>query len=101
MFRGDVLEETYDTQISMLEQFDIDIEDYIDNIYDYQDGLLTYQNTYLDVMVELWDDYIGVPRVEGAETVKAELGTLPTAPDAPTLDDEYADVTPSDFECLG
>ena len=53
-------------------------------------------------MIELWDDFIGVPRPEGQETRKASLGTLDTvAPEVPELDSDYSLPSADDFEGLG
>ena len=86
----------------MIEDFYSAITQYNIDLNDYKDNLLAFQESYIDLMIELWDDFIGVPRPEGQETRKASLGTLDTvAPEFPELDSDYLSPSADDFEGLG
>lgn len=86
----------------MIEDYNELYDEYMDSLETYQEGLLSYQENYIDVMVELWDDFIGVPRAEGQEMAKTALSKkLPEAPEVPLIDVLYENPTPEDFECLG
>jgi hypothetical protein len=101
-FRGETLSESYDNQYILIEEYGDALDTYYEELAAYQDGLLTYQEDYLGIMIELWDDFIGVPRVEGQENVMSTLDAeLPVAPVPPTISVEYSDPEPADFECLG
>lgn len=53
------------------------------------------------MLVEIWDDFIGVPRTEDNMTAKATLGTLGSKPSPPTFSADHTKPALEDFDCLG
>jgi len=89
------------TQTGYITTFNTAYSTYTTALTKYKTDLITYQGTYTTMLTEVWDDFIGVPRVEGKEADRAKLGTKPTAPTFPTMNKLYAAPASADFVCLG
>lgn len=89
------------TNEAAIAKYKVDYTKYIADSNKYLAGFIDYQNSYNDMLVEQWTDFIGTPREEGKELDKAILADFPKAPKAPVLDVGITDPKASDFVCGG
>lgn len=73
---------------------------YLTSMATYTKDAKTYIGTYTDVLIEIWDDFIGKAR-EADELTAAlkNVGTEPTVPTKPTT--KLANPLLTDFDCAG
>jgi len=90
------------TQTKYVTDYDAAVKKYEGLFAAYLTSTTNYTDSYITMLTEVWDDFIGVPRVVGKEADRAALVGAPVSPKAPAaIDAKYKIPAAADFACLG